>query len=381
MKKNKNLLLIGLVNQDESFLGDTQHFNRLHGHLSENFPDSVYSISISNHKKNTSNVLYVKHPKIKLFRLIYWNFYITLLSIYLIITKNIGIIYMRFNSNQIVLPILLMIFNVKYALEINSIPEKRNMYLFRLHKKIMRSSKFIMGAPGYMEYIHKKFDVVRGKLNPVSLGYNFNQAKIYDPKEIAKKLDLIQDTLYYVFIGNIQAYQGLSYIIKSIGSTKKVIPDDMRFLIIGDGPEKENLINLVSEFSIENYFQFLPRKSKLELDKYLSLRSIGLSTFSPDRGLKRTISGLKTFDYLSHKMPILTSIMDEKARMIEDDEIGWVIESFDNDDVFDLIFKSYNEYDEAKKRINQKHYKYSEKFTWENRFKKINKSIQEEFYK
>ena len=219
------------------------------------------------------------------------------------------------------------------------------------------------------------------KLKPISLGYNFSQAKMHDSEEIASKLDLDYNTLYYIFIGNIQAYQGISYIIKALGVNKKVIPKGVKFLIIGDGPEKDNLINLVSHFSIENYFQFIPRKSKPELDEYLSLKSIGLSTFSPDRGLKRTISGLKTFDYLSHKMPILTSIMDEKAKMIEDDEIGWVIESFENDDVFNLIFKSYIEYDEAKKRINQKHYEYSNKFTWENRFKKINKSIHEVLYK
>ena len=123
----------------------------------------------------------------------------------------------------------------------------------------------------------------------------------------------------------------------------------MRFLIIGDGPEKENLINLVSEYSLEGYFEFLPRKSKLELDEYLSLKSIGLSTFSPDRGLQRTISGLKTFDYLSHKMPILTSIMDEKSDMIKNDGIGWIVESFESKSILEIILKSYNDFSKAKK--------------------------------
>lgn len=381
LKKIKNLLLIGLVNQDEAFLGETQHYNRLYKYLNKNILGLVYSISISNNKKDDEIDFYVKYPRNTLIRLLYWNFYITIKSIFLLIFKDVGMIYMRFNSNQVVLPILLMIFNVKYALEINSIPEKKNKYLTKLHKKIMSSSSFIIGAPGYIEFVLKEFDLRRDKLKPISLGYNFSQARIYNPKEIAQKLNLDQNTLYYIFIGNMQAYQGLSYIIKALGANKELIQDDIKFLFIGDGPEKESLIKLVSHFSIENYFQFLPRKSKPELDEYLSLKSIGLSTFSPDRGLKRTISGLKTFDYLSHKMPILTSIMDEKAKMIEDDEIGWVIESFENDDVFNLIFKSYIEYDEAKKRINQKHYEYSNKFTWENRFKKINKSIHEVLYK
>ena len=114
------------------------------------------------------------------------------------------------------------------------------------------------------------------------------------------------------------------------------------------------------------------------MDEYLSLKSIGLSTFSPNRGLHRTISGLKTFDYLSHKMPILTSIMDEKARMIEDDKVGWVIESFENHDVVNLIMKSYNQYNEMKKNVNKKYYNYSKKFTWNNRFHEIKKFILKE---
>ena len=381
MTSKKNLLLIGLVNQDKYFLGDTQHYNRLHKYLSENFLGLVYSISISNHKKNTSNFFYVKYPKITLIRLFYWNFYIAIMSIFLVIMKKIDIVYMRFNNNQIILPLLLMLFNIKYALEINGIPEKRNKYLSKLHKKIMHSSKFIIGAPGYMEYVYKEFKVSRDKLNPISLGYNFSQAKIYDPKEIASKLNLDHNILYYTFIGNIQSYQGLSYIVKAIGANKKVIPEDVKFLIIGDGPEKDNLINLVSEFSVENYFQFLSRKSKVELDEYLSLKSIGLSTFSPNRGLHRTISGLKTFDYLSHRMPILTSIMDEKARMIEDDRIGWVIESFESNDVLNSFFRSYNEYGKAKKNVIKKYREYCETFKWENRFKVINNSIQDELGK
>ena len=378
LKKNKNLLLIGLVNQDEAFLGETQHYNRLHKYLNKNISGLVYSISISNNKKDDEIDYYVKYPSNTLIRLLYWNFYITIKSIFLLIFKDVGMIYMRFNSNQIILPMLLITFKIKYALEINSIVEKKNKYLMKLHKKIMSNSKFIIGAPGYMNYLHKEFDVGRDKLKSISLGYNFKQAKIYNPKEIAEKLNLNPDTLYYVFIGNIQAYQGLSYIIKSIGSAKKVVPDDMRFLIIGDGPEKENLINLVSEYSLEGYFEFLTRKSKLELDEYLSLKSIGLSTFSPNRGLHRTISGLKTFDYLSHKMPILTSIMDEKARMIEDDKVGWVIESFENHDVVNLIMKSYNQYNEMKKNVNKKYYNYSKKFTWNNRFHEIKKFILKE---
>ena len=208
LKKNKNLLLIGLVNQDEAFLGETQHYNRLHKYLNKNILGLVYSLSISNNKKDDEIDFYVKYPSNTLIRLLYWNFYITIKSIFLLIFKDVGMIYMRFNSNQIILPMLLITFKIKYALEINSIVEKKNKYLMKLHKKIMSNSKFIIGAPGYMNYLHKEFDVGRDKLKSISLGYNFKQAKIYNPKEIADNgIDddnngYVDDIYGWNFLGN-----------------------------------------------------------------------------------------------------------------------------------------------------------------------------------
>jgi glycosyltransferase involved in cell wall biosynthesis len=84
-----------------------------------------------------------------------------------------------------------------------------------------------------------------------------------------------------------------------------------------------------------------------------------------------SISGLKTFDYISHKMPILSSIMDEKSRLITNDRIGWIVDSFDPDEYFKVIKRAIEEYDIARQNIEANYEHYVNEYSWRNRFKMI----------
>tara|TARA_B110000240_G_C13452641_1_gene433202 strand:- start:141 stop:1289 length:1149 start_codon:yes stop_codon:yes gene_type:complete len=367
----KSLLIIGLVNQDNQILGDTLHFNGLRKYLSSKNKNNTYSISISNKNKNSKEDYFINHPQNKIFRFIYWNFSICFISFYLFCTKKIDLVYFRFSKNQILLPIILFLFNKKYAVEINGITENETKFQKFTKKWILHRSKFVFGAPGYMQHVIKVYNVENKKTHPVSLGYDFKNAILHDIDKVSNELNLPSENLYFIFIGNIQSYQGLSNIIHAIGENKELLPKDIRILIIGDGPEENSIKKLVSQYSLSHICDFIPRQSKGQLEKYLSLKSIGLSPFCENRGLKGSISGLKTFDYLSHKMPILTSVMDEKAFMIEKDEIGWVIDTFENQYIFDLILKAYEEYGTKSENLKAKYNFYRNEFTWERRFSKI----------
>lgn len=373
--KQKNLLLIGLVNQDKPDLGDTKHFNRLLDYHKSNFPNKVYSISISNSTKGSESDLFVKLPTSKLYRIFYWNFQVALTVLYLIVFKRVRFVYMRFNGTSVLPLFMLRLLKTKYALEINGIEENIKKKLTWIYGTIISNAEIICGAPGYMKFIKKSYTIEDTKLCSVSLGYDFQKSVTYNKYNVAAQLGLDESLLYFTFIGNIQHYQGLQYIVDALIENKTKIPNQLKFLIIGDGPLKSELHNKIIQNGLTQFFQFIPRQQQENLDRYLSIDSIGLSPFSPTRGIPGSISGLKTFDYIAHKMPILTSLMDEKAEMIEEDEIGWVIKSFEPQNVFQMILKSYQEYEKMKSNIELKYDSYKDTFTWDNRFRKIKQEI------
>lgn len=374
----KNLLIIGLVNQDIKRLGETMHFNRLCQYLERNFSGSVYSISLSckNNKKQGKSY-FIKYPKNKYLRILYWNIKLLFVSMNLIVKENVKIVYMRFNSKVFLQTLFFKLLKIRYCLEINGIPETKNRFLSFINQYIFSNAEFISGASGYVKYIKKTHKIDGSRFLEVSLGFDFDNVKIYNSFEMSNQLKLDFNCLYYIFIGNIQEYQGLSYIVKSIGLNKKHINKKIKFLFIGDGPYKYKLEEEVKIHMLSDLVIFIPRQSKENLDKYLSLNSIGLSPFSPNRGQPESISGLKTFDYLAHKMPIITSIMDEKSTLIENHQIGWVIKSYELNDIFNLIMKSFDEFEFMKKNLELRYKEYTKIYTWENRFKYINQKLSE----
>jgi len=376
---SRNLLLIGLINNDNKQLGDTKHFNRLVRYFKDKVINDVYTISISERKNKEGRDYFIRYPKNRYARALYWNIWLTILSLHIILNHHISLVYIRFNSTAILLPFCLKLFGISYGFEINGVNNVSKGVLFKIHKYIISGAKFIVAAPGYAKHVKNKYNPQNARICSASLGYNFGKRKNYNLDKVSKDLKLDLSKFYYIFIGNIRKYQGLSFILEAIGKYKARLPNKVHFLIIGDGPFEKELKKIVDRFNISDVVDFVPRQTKDDLDKYLSLKqAVGLSPFSPNRGSIGSISGLKTFDYISHEMPILTSRMDEKADMIKNDGIGWVIESFRNKDVMNLILKAYKEFDGAKKAYSNLLTKYQSQFTWENRFGKIEKQIQQE---
>jgi hypothetical protein len=103
--------------------------------------------------------------------------------------------------------------------------------------------------------------------------------------------------------------------------------------------------------------------------------AIGLSPFSPNRGREGMISSLKTFDYLFHEMPILTSNMDELATYIVKHNFGWSIKNFDTTTIFNLMLKASREKEQVRASYSQNWPKLKEAVSWEKRFAKIIEKI------
>lgn len=380
-KSNTHIVLIGLVNLNEE-KGDAQHFKSLSQYLNQHF--KVTTISIEGYK--LENNYGISYPSNSIYRQLYWNLKITHLIIYLKLFSNAKLVYMR-AMGAVVLPLIIAkLIGMKVGVEVNGIIGEGYSNKVKLHKFLLKTYKFLLNridfinaSSGYANHIIDLFRVNKAKVTFLTLGYT-RLLNHYKKEDCLRFLELDKNKERLLFIGNVSEYQGMQYIIETCKDYKELFHEKkLEVLIVGDGPFLNALKKMVVDYKIEDLVIFRPRVNKDKLRKYLSIGAIGLSPFDYKRGVKKSISGLKTYDYLFHKMPIITSLMDDASDFLEDKKLGWVIRDFNSGSIKDIILNAIGrDSRENIKAAYEKHYAYIElNFSWENRFKKISKKLDE----
>ena len=134
--------------------------------------------------------------------------------------------------------------------------------------------------------------------------------------------------LVFVFAGNIGKAQGLSSLIEAFDSLKSY---PIKLVIIGDGVERQSLIEYAQKINANNVF-FIDRKPVSEIWKYLVKADALIVHLKKDSGLTNTIPS-KTQTYMAIGKPILMMQNGDAARLINDAGCGIVGEPENIEDI------------------------------------------------
>jgi glycosyltransferase involved in cell wall biosynthesis len=135
------------------------------------------------------------------------------------------------------------------------------------------------------------------------------------------------DRLIVLYSGNIGLSHDLSVMVQAAELLKE--DDRVRFVIIGDGPQRERLLATVKERKLENIFQFLPFQSATRLPMSLSLGDLSVVTLAP--GVESAIMPCKTYNYLAAGSALLAVVRrpSDLAAVVEANGCGFVVEPGD----------------------------------------------------
>ena len=139
-----------------------------------------------------------------------------------------------------------------------------------------------------------------------------------DRKKIKEELfEANENTLIITSIAALHERKGLKYLIEAMPALTKEFPN-IKLIIVGEGPQKSELENLISKFKLENHVKLLGQQK--ETPKILKSSDIFVLPSL------REAFGLVNLEAMLAPLPILASKVGGISEVVEDGKTGILIE-------------------------------------------------------
>jgi len=193
--------------------------------------------------------------------------------------------------------------------------------LFILKKTLEFSDKIIAVTPGIKANLEKIYNIPGGKIVVVSNGANTSLFKPLKQETCKKELGLDAEISYVSFVGNFAPWQGVEYLVKAAPFILSQFPK-CRFLIVGDGIMKNELIKLSRELGVEDRFIFTGVVEYFRVPLYINASDACVAPFIFARNAKIGLSPLKLYEYMACGKPVVASGIDGVSDILEASEGG-----------------------------------------------------------
>lgn len=183
-------------------------------------------------------------------------------------------------------------------------------YFHRVSEKLYKSADLLIGtSKSFPAYFEKEFGISGVEYLPQ---YAEN---IFSPEQCKK---IPSDTFDLMFAGNVGNFQSVDTIIRAAALTKD--DDRIKWHILGDGSQLENLKKLARELKADNLI-FHGRKPLDEMPKFYSMADAMLVTMIKNPVISLTLPG-KVQSYMAAGKPLLGAINGETQLVINEAGCG-----------------------------------------------------------
>ncbi|MFW6030035.1 MAG: glycosyltransferase [Halanaerobiales bacterium] len=108
------------------------------------------------------------------------------------------------------------------------------------------------------------------KKDKIHLIYNGVSQKLISKADQHKQMDFVSDkTKIILTVARLQKVKGIDYAIKALAGIREIY-SDFKYIVIGDGAEREYLIQLAKDYDLIDKIEFLGRKSNSTVMEYMS---------------------------------------------------------------------------------------------------------------
>lgn len=210
--------------------------------------------------------------------------------------------------------------------------------IINLHYK--KSDMIVAVTRGIKKEICKSINIDKDKIVVIQNGANTDLFKPYDRKKVKQELGLEENCKYVCFVGTLVPWQGLEYLVESAPDVLKK-KFNVKFLIVGDGDMKDDIVKLVVKNGVSSNFIFTGRIDYERVVKYINASDVCIAPFIEDRNKKIGLSPLKIYEYASCEKPIITSKI-QGLEFIEQNNAGILVKPVDVKEIVKAIVSLLN---------------------------------------
>ena len=279
----------------------------------------------------------------------------------LVMKNHFDIVYTRNIMKGIIGLLIKKLWKSKLVVEVNSIsPDERRLvenYLSTTRKSLKDIKiKFF----GYLEiFISKKADAVIAvtqgiKSYLVNHGVNENKVwviengantELFKPiknsnvtNELKNRLHINNDESVVLFVGVLEPWQGVEYLIYAAPLIIKEIPKT-KFLIVGEGAMKEKLKFLSKELNIGQNVIFTGTVPYENVPEYINISDACVAPFTRIRNESMGLSPLKIYEYLACAKPVVASDIKGVGDLLANSNSGIAVIPEDPAELANAIIK------------------------------------------
>ncbi|TYB32709.1 MAG: glycosyltransferase family 4 protein [Flexistipes sinusarabici] len=233
---------------------------------------------------------------------------------------------------------------------------------------LKKSDIIISNLPDYSEWLRERG--VSKEAYWVSNGINLEEVKYIEPldKRVSEKIP--ENKFIIGYTGKLGVSNAVSYLIEAARILKEYA--DIRFVIVGDGQEKEKLKDEAEGLSNVIFIDSIKKSQIQSMLKFFDICYIGLQRKTL---FKYGTSPNKLFDYMYSGTPVLHSV-NTKNDIVQLADCGISVEAENPDKIAQGILELYKMDENKRKQLGENGEKYvMENFTYKNLAEKYLKII------
>ena len=236
--------------------------------------------------------------------------------------------------------------------------------IYRIEKLLLKFvDKVIVENDTRADY-HK--DLYKSRPTPIhnySELYNIDEVKAFPLREV---YSIPEDTKIVLYQGGMQEGRGL---FKLLDAFKNI--ENGKLIMLGDGKERQNLLDYHRELKLENKVIFIDRVPYQELRSYTKSADIGIQFLENTNFNHYSASSNKLFEYLMAHVPVIGSDLPEIKRIIEEEQVGLIVQEANTVQLNGAIQILIND-DELRTTLKRNTESAKRKYNWENEKRILN---------
>ncbi len=203
-------------------------------------------------------------------------------------------------------------------------------------------------------------EVIPNGFSPASFNQDHNEEEI---EELKNKLGKKEGDVYLVTVSRLVYKNAVDDVIRAL----KFLPDNIKFVVVGGGPDEEILKNLAVEIGVADRVNFIGQVDRTETAKYRKVSDIFIR---PSRSEGMGNSFVST---MVARLPIITTqeggivdfLFDSKCNP-DKPTTGWAVDKDSPEQIANAIKDILANPDQVKKVVENAYNLAYEKYNWDN---------------